>query len=429
MMTESNNSPRIEALKRELGSGNKTALDTFWSEITEQGTPLIEPIDGDDSNMLVTFLWRGADDIQNVFVMFSLAEEDADSCYLVRLQDTDVWYKSFTLRKDVHSAYIFSLNNPSEPWTAESWVEHQAAGLALPDPLNPKKVLGSNTIFVQESILRMPSAPLEPWLIDRSDIPAGQINEHTYSSSMLDNKRKVWVYTPPGYSTDANRYGWALFLDGGAYYDLCVNVMLDNLIARKKIPPLVAIFVRNVSHGDRHIEMSCNPHFARFLAEELMPWIRNQYHITNEPGRTIIAGESYSGLAAAFSGLCYPDVFGNVLAQSSAFFWYQGMDREPDKGEDTEPDWLIRQFVKAEKLPLCFHLDVGAYETGTQSSGKAYSSKLNTNRHMRDVLRAKGYPVHYVEFSGGHDFVGWRGCLPDALIWLANTSEINEKGT
>jgi enterochelin esterase family protein len=420
MMTEISASPRIKALKQELLQGNRAALDTFWREITEQGTPLIEPIDGDDSHMLATFLWRGADDIQNVFVMFSLAEEDPDSCYLVQLQDTDVWYKSFRLRKDAHSAYIFSLNNPSEPWTAESWVKHQAAGLAVPDPLNPKMVLGSNTIFVKESVLRMPAAPLEPWLIERSDIPAGQINEHSYASRLLANERKVWIYTPPGYSTNANRYGWILFLDGGAYYDLRVNVMLDNLIARKKIPPLVAIFVRNVSHADRHIEMSCNPRFPRFLAKELLPWIGQQYHITTETSQTIIAGESYSGLAAAYAALCYPDVFGNVLAQSSAFFWYQGMDREVDKGEDTEPGWLIRQYIEAEKLSLRFHLDVGIYETGTNSSGKAYSSKLNTNRHMRDVLRARGYPVHYVEYGGGHDFVGWRGCLLDALIQLTS---------
>ena len=39
-------------------------------------------------------------------------------------------------------------------------------------------------------------------------------------------------------------------------------------------------------------------------------------------------------------------------------------------------------------------------------------------RHLRDVLRAKGYDVTYREVGGGHDYVHWRAMLADGLMTL-----------
>jgi hypothetical protein len=45
-------SPRLAALRRRLKAGDEAALDIFWREVHEQGTPLVEPIPGDDQHTL-----------------------------------------------------------------------------------------------------------------------------------------------------------------------------------------------------------------------------------------------------------------------------------------------------------------------------------------------------------------------------------------
>jgi enterochelin esterase-like enzyme len=64
-------------------------------------------------------------------------------------------------------------------------------------------------------------------------------------------------------------------------------------------------------------------------------------------------------------------------------------------------------------------MDVGLMELGpTLGDGP---TMVVTNRHLRDVLNAKGYGVHYAEFNGGHEYLNWRGTLADGLIYLVGT--------
>jgi hypothetical protein len=42
-------SPRLVALQKEVGSGNRASLEEFWQQIAKQGTPLIEPVTGESS--------------------------------------------------------------------------------------------------------------------------------------------------------------------------------------------------------------------------------------------------------------------------------------------------------------------------------------------------------------------------------------------
>jgi enterochelin esterase-like enzyme len=81
----------------------------------------------------------------------------------------------------------------------------------------------------------------------------------------------------------------------------------------------------------------------------------------------------------------------------------------------TETGWFAKEFIKSPKLPIRFQLDAGTFEVDQVGTG---GNVLETSRHMRDVLLAKGYEVHYQQFVGDHDCLSWRGTLADGLIEL-----------
>jgi enterochelin esterase family protein len=76
----------------------------------------------------------------------------------------------------------------------------------------------------------------------------------------------------------------------------------------------------------------------------------------------------------------------------------------------------MQEYARVPKLPLRFYLDAGTQEVSV--TGKMPVSLLGSVRHMRDVLEAKGYPVAYAEFEGGHDYACWSGTLADGILLL-----------
>jgi enterochelin esterase family protein len=181
---------------------------------------------------------------------------------------------------------------------------------------------------------------------------------------------------------------------------------------------VVGVFIEN-PFSVRNDELFWNPAYADFVATELVPWIRQRYNITKDPRRVVIAGASAGGAGAMYAALQHSDVFGNVLSQSAGLpspeRLQQLAERTPatdgsdrhiaEEIEDrslTEGVWMARLFIKAPKRSIRFYMDVGTFETDFMGGGLG---ALEPNRHMRDVLLAKGYEVHYQEYIGGHDYI------------------------
>lgn len=160
------------------------------------------------------------------------------------------------------------------------------------------------------------------------------------------------------------------------------------------------------------------------LGEELLPWIRARYRVSTVAADTILGGASRGGLAAVCAALEYPQQFGNVSAQSGFFVykdrnWFKNADpaSAPDAESQEEMAWeqygtVMQRVAARPKLQLRFYLDVGKYENNF------HPSPLIANRHLRDVLIAKGYTVKYQEFAGHHSPANWRGTFSDALLFF-----------
>jgi enterochelin esterase family protein len=417
-LNEQPSSPRLLALRDRLTSGDRTALDKFWNEIKEQGAPLVEPAPESDHDMLVTMLWRGSEETRNVFV-FRLGDVSKP---MTRLLDTDLWYKTFRLQNGARFIYQFATNLPDpKEWRGIARFE----GDLRNDPLNPFQFTEHyNELNPSEgnsfSAVELPSAEPQSWTIVHPNIPAGRVQRDKFHSKLLGNERPIWIYTPHGYAADKKPYGLLVLTDGGQYVNTVhVATILDNLIAARLIPPLVAVMVEN---PDRWHELSCNSTYADFLAQEIVPWARANYHATDRPEQTIIGGASLGGLQAAFVGLKHSEVFGNVLSQSGAFGW------KPD-GEK-EPEWLNRQFAASPRLRLRFSFEAGLMEgtwwwrdlmakiPNAPPANLIDPTLLASNRDLRDTLQSKGYAVHYTEFNGNHTLFNWRGTLASHLIAL-----------
>jgi enterochelin esterase-like enzyme len=429
-------SPRIQALRNALKSSRANAVEGFWAEVKMKGTPLIEPLPGTDKDMLVTFLWRATVDTRNVsvrwdangnYVVFNFSRPD--DYQLTRLGDTDAWYKSMRVDKRKRFMYQLIVNGPplrpSQELPDDNTMSLFAAA-SQADPLNPRLWL------VNFSAVEMPNAPPQPWVAPRKDVPKGKIEKYQFKSALLKNEREVAVYSPAGYSRDAKPYGLIVLFDENPYIDKNIvptPTILDNLVAGNRIPRMVAVFIDNPPGDTRDRELPCNPKFADFLNSELIPWVRRLFNVTNDPQQTIVGGSSYGGLAAAYAGFRHPETFGNVLSQSGAFWWTPPRSDDPEDFDfpNTEPNWLATQFIKSPRLPVRFYMEAGTDEIDLTGLGRDI---LASSRHMRDVLLAKGYEVHYQEFVGGHDYLSWRGTLADGLIVLTgSTKESHEQGT
>lgn len=387
--------------------------ETFWQQVAARGAPLAEPLD--NGRWLLTFLWRGAE--RNVRLVGGPSN---DHEWLTRLGSSDVWFRTFEVPGDTRLAYQMAPDVPDLPGSER---ERRIALLATAqvDPLNhhpwPAHAVDRHA---GQSTVSLPGAPVQPGLTNLA-APAlrGTLQQFNLRSPRLGNERRITVYRPPGFNAAHPDTVLLFAFDADEYLDkVPTPALLDNLQASGRLPPVVAVFVANPDRDTRSRELPANPHFADFMAHELLPEVLARTGLPARPHRTVLAGSSYGGLAAATVALRHPSHFGNVLSMSGSFWW-----SAPDAPAD-QPHHVANLVLAAPHpaghVPFPrFFLSAGLFERARAGS----DGILETNRHLRDVLKAKGHAVTHREYAGGHDYFVWRGALADGLLNLFGDPE------
>jgi enterochelin esterase-like enzyme len=242
-------------------------------------------------------------------------------------------------------------------------------------------------------------------------------------------RRTVTVYVPRQY----RRGTAAPFIvthDGPAFGapDMMLPHVLDNLIAEKRVPVMIAVMIQNgggdAQGSERGLEYdTLSGKFAQFIQAEVLPQVEKRYGVTltNDPDGRATMGCS-SGAAAAFTMAWYrPQWYHRVISYSGTFVNQQWPfdPQTPDGawGYHGEDGLIANSAAK----PIRLWMDVGdrdLFNPNVMRDGM--HDWVAANHRMATVLKDKGYTYQYVfaRDSGHCDRKVREQTLPEALEWV-----------
>ena len=252
-----------------------------------------------------------------------------------------------------------------------------------------------------------------PFVIPSQAYPGTQ---HTY-----------WVYVPAQYDP-AVAASLMIFNDGQAFKnmdgDLRVPNVLDNLIDRRELPVMLAVFINPgrtpeqpeptpQEWGDRTTNRpteynSLDDKYARVIVDELMPVLYKEYNIAKEPDRHGIGGASSGAIAAFTVAWERPDHFRKVLSLIGSFTNLRGGHAYAD---------IVR---KSERKPIRIYMQDGRNDNRVGRGG-TYDPLRDwflQNVRLKDALAEKGYDLNYQWGIGRHSQKHGGAILPDMMRWL-----------
>jgi enterochelin esterase-like enzyme len=257
-----------------------------------------------------------------------------------------------------------------------------------------------------------------------------------FQSFALDRDVQLDIYLPPEYDDEQDRiFPFVLFNDGQDLPrmgdgEAGFQAILETMITRKKIPPIVAIGIHTCAERQREYGTARQADYkgrgdkagayTRFIIEELMPYLYRHYRLTDLSSERAIAGFSLGGLSAFDIGWANPQVFGTIGVFSGALWWRWSHV----KPEDPDADRIMHDIVQ--KTPQVdpdqyFWFQCGTLDEEDDRNNNGVIDSIDDTLDLIKALREKGYreeSVRYLEIKDGHhDPKTWGEAMPDFLEW------------
>lgn len=272
-------------------------------------------------------------------------------------------------------------------------------------------------------------------------VPSGTLSEKiTHVSKIYDGmKSEYWIYVPAQYKPDTPA-AVMVFQDGGGYINRDGNNptlnVIDNLIAQKKIPVLICIFINPGDIADspgtptynfvkaysekwnRTLKDSMRSTLydtvsernARFLRDEILADVAAKYNLRKDAYSRAITGLSSGGICAFNAAWQMPEQFGRVISWIGSFSAIQWKEdpANPDGGQDY-PDKILRESRRNIRVWL---------QDGSEDLDLRYGNWPLANLRMANALKAKEYDFHFSFGKGTHNSAHGAAEFPAEMIWL-----------
>ncbi len=304
-----------------------------------------------------------------------------------RTDGTDLWTFVGPLQRKARVEYKFE-------------VVHGGHHELIRDPLNPDE---ARDPFGANSVVRGPDYRRPGWADEQATTRRGTIVDHHLHSSVFGGPRAYSVYRPARFRPE-RRYPLLIVHDGIDYVQYASLVtVLDNLIHRLEIPPLIAALTQS---PDRLNEYGANADHGRFLTEDLVPDLESRYRLADVDDRVLV-GASFGAVASLHASWSHPGAFNKLLLQSGSFAFTDVGTH--DLGPVFDP---VVEFMNR------FRADPGRPAEKIFLSAGIYESLIYFNRSLLPVLQETGAQVRMVEAPDGHNWENWRDHLREGLTWL-----------
>jgi enterochelin esterase-like enzyme len=234
--------------------------------------------------------------------------------------------------------------------------------------------------------------------------------------------RKLAVYVPKQYVPGTV----APFIVGADGPDTVLFTVLDNLIAEKRVPVMIAISIGNGS-GDaqgsqRGLEYdTMSGRYAEFVETEVVPLVEAQCRVklTRDPDGRATMGGSSGGSAALIMAWYHPELYRRVLTYSGTYVNQQW----PPSAETPHGAWEFHEHLipASPPKPIRIWLEVGDRDLLNPNVMRDNMHDwVMANENMARELAAKGYHYQFVfaRNTGHTDRATKLQTLPEALEWL-----------